>query len=156
MLEFEWRVQKFKHLQKEKEWLGNVPLSLKIFNDQILDPFLPILSRWAWTRRDETRVFPTKDKLQIQRRVKEGICCTVQSCMIVASYQLERIPAAKSTNLKITDVKTDLKNVLVDWQDGWNNGKASFKITVQIVKGLAETIPETDNNSLQVERKVTL
>ena len=29
----------------EKEWLGNVPLSLKIFNDQILDPFFPILSR---------------------------------------------------------------------------------------------------------------
>ena len=31
----------------EKEWLGNVPLSLKIFNDQMLDPFLPILSRGA-------------------------------------------------------------------------------------------------------------
>ena len=76
--------------------------------------------------------------------------------MIVASYKLERIPAAKSTNLKITDVKADLKNVLVDWQDGWDNGKASNKITVQISKGLAETVPETDNNSLQVERKVTL
>ena len=76
--------------------------------------------------------------------------------MIVASYQLERIPAAKSTNLKITDAKADLKNVLVDWQDGWDNGKTSSKITVQIGKGLAETVPETDNNSLQVERKVTL
>ena len=43
--------------------------------------------------------------------------------MIVASYQLERIPAAKSTNLKVTDVKADLKNVLVDWQDGWDNGE---------------------------------
>ena len=31
----------------EKEWLGNVPLSLKIFSDRILDPFLPILSRGA-------------------------------------------------------------------------------------------------------------
>ena len=31
----------------EKEWLGDVPLSLKIFNDQMLDPFLPILSRGA-------------------------------------------------------------------------------------------------------------
>ena len=31
----------------EKEWLGNVPLSLKIFSDQMLDPFLPILSRGA-------------------------------------------------------------------------------------------------------------
>ena len=31
----------------EKGWLENVPLSLKIFNDQILDPFLPILSRRA-------------------------------------------------------------------------------------------------------------
>ena len=41
----------------EKEWLGNVPLFLKIFNDQVPDPFLPILSRGAWTRRDETRVF---------------------------------------------------------------------------------------------------
>ena len=76
--------------------------------------------------------------------------------MIVASYKLERIPAAKSTNLKITDVNADLKNVLIDWQDGWDNGKASNKITVQIGKGLAETVPETDNNSLQVERKVTL
>ena len=76
--------------------------------------------------------------------------------MIVASYQLERIPAAKSTNLKITDVNADLKNVLVDWQDGWDNGKMSSKITVQVGKGLAETVPETDNNSLQVEWKVTL
>ena len=49
--------------------------------------------------------------------------------MIVASYKLERITAAKSTNLKITDVKADLKNVLVDWQDGWDNGKASNKTT---------------------------
>ena len=31
----------------EEEWLGNVPLSLKIFSDQMLDPFLPILSRGA-------------------------------------------------------------------------------------------------------------
>ena len=31
----------------EKEWLGNIPLSLKIFNDQIFDPFLPILSLGA-------------------------------------------------------------------------------------------------------------
>ena len=31
----------------EKEWLGNVPLSLRIFNDQMRDPFLPILSRAA-------------------------------------------------------------------------------------------------------------
>ena len=53
----------------EKEWLGDVPLSLKNFNDQILDPFLRILSRRASTRRDETRVFfPTEDKLQIQCR----------------------------------------------------------------------------------------
>ena len=31
----------------EKEWLGNVPLSLKIFSGQMIDPFLPILSRGA-------------------------------------------------------------------------------------------------------------
>ena len=76
--------------------------------------------------------------------------------MIVASYKLEKILAAKSTNIKISDVKADLKNVFVDWQDGWDHGKASDKIKVQIGKGLAETVPETDNNSLQVERKVTL
>ena len=77
--------------------------------------------------------------------------------MIVASYKLERIPAANSTNIKIIDVKADLQNVLVDWLDGWDHGKASDKITdtVQIGKGLAETVPETDNNSLQVERQVT-
>ena len=76
--------------------------------------------------------------------------------MIVASYKLERIPAAKSTNIKI--IEADLKNVLVDWLDGWDHGKASDKITdtAQIGKGLAETIPKTDNNSLQVEWKVTL
>ena len=47
---------------------------------------------------------------------------------------------------------------LAGWLDGWDHGKASDKITdtAQIGKGLAETIPETDNNSLQVERKVTL
>ena len=49
--------------------------------------------------------------------------------MIVVSYKLERIPAAKSTNIKIIDVKADLKNVLVDWLDGWDHGKASDKIT---------------------------
>ena len=76
--------------------------------------------------------------------------------MIVASYKLERIPAAKSTNIKISDVKADLRNVLVDWQNGWDHGKASNKITVQIGKGLAETAPQTDNDSLQVEWKVTL
>ena len=75
--------------------------------------------------------------------------------MIVASYKLERIPVAKSTNIKISDVKADLKNVLVDWQDGWDHGKAPNKITVQIGK-VGETVPETDNDSLQVERKVTL
>ena len=78
--------------------------------------------------------------------------------MIVTSYKLERIPAVKpkSTNIKIIDVKADLKNVLVDWLDGWDHGKASDKITVQAGKGLAETVPEIDNNYLQVERKVTL
>ena len=76
--------------------------------------------------------------------------------MIVAIYKLQKIPAAKSTNIKISDVKADLKNLLVDWQDGWDHEKASDKITLQIGKGLAETVPETDNNSLQVERKVTL
>ena len=49
--------------------------------------------------------------------------------MTVVSYKLERIPAAKPTNIKIIDVKTDLKNVLVDWLDGWDHGKASDKIT---------------------------
>ena len=49
--------------------------------------------------------------------------------MIVVSYKLERIPAAKSTNIKIIDVKADLKNVLVDWPDSWDHGKASDKIT---------------------------
>ena len=49
--------------------------------------------------------------------------------MIVAGYKLERIPAAKSTNIKIIDVKANLKNVLVDWLDGWDHGKASDKIT---------------------------
>ena len=64
---------------------------------------------------------------------------------------------AKSTNIKIIDVKADLKNVLVDWLDGWDHGKASDKITVQIGQGRGETVPETDeNNSLQVERQVTL
>ena len=48
--------------------------------------------------------------------------------MIVASYKLERIPAAKSTNIKIINVKADLKNVLVDWLDSWDHGKASDKI----------------------------
>ena len=52
--------------------------------------------------------------------------------MIVACYKLERIPAAKSTNIKIIDVKADLKKVLVHWLDGWDHGKASDKITVQI------------------------
>ena len=78
--------------------------------------------------------------------------------MIVAIYNLERVHAAKpkSTNIKIIGVKADLKNVLVDWLDGLDYGKASVKIIVQIGKGLAETLPETDNNSLQVERKATL
>ena len=76
--------------------------------------------------------------------------------MIVASYKLEWIPAAKLTNIKIIDVKADLKSVLADWLDGWDHGKASDKITVQIGLCLAETVPETDNNSLQVEQKVTL
>ena len=49
--------------------------------------------------------------------------------MIVVSYNLERIPAAKSTNIKIIDVKEDFKNLLVDWLDGWDHGKASDKIT---------------------------
>ena len=49
--------------------------------------------------------------------------------MIVVSYKLERIPAAKSTNIKIIDVKADLKNVSVDWLDDWDHGKASDKIT---------------------------
>ena len=49
--------------------------------------------------------------------------------MMVVSCKLERIPAAKSTNIKIIDVKADLKNVLVDWLDGWDHGKASDKIT---------------------------
>ena len=50
--------------------------------------------------------------------------------MIVASYKLERIPAAKSANIKIIiiNVKADLKNVLVDWLDGWSHGKVSDKI----------------------------
>ena len=63
--------------------------------------------------------------------------------MIVASYKLERIPAAKSANIKIIYVKADLKNALEDWLDGWDNGKASDKITdtAQIGKGLAETVP---------------
>ena len=71
---------------------------------------------------------------------------------------MERIPAAKpkSTNIKIIHVKADLENVSVDWLNGWDHGKAFDKITVQIGKGLQETVPETDNNSLQVERKVTL
>ena len=42
---------------------------------------------------------------------------------------------------------------LPGWLGPW---KASDKITVQIGKGLAETVPETDNNSLQVEQKVIL
>ena len=77
--------------------------------------------------------------------------------MIVASWKIERKPVAKSTNIKIIEVKADLKKVLVDWLDGWDHGKASDKITVQISQGLAETVPETDeNNSLQVERQATL
>ena len=41
---------------------------------------------------------------------------------------------------------------------GWlGPGERINKITVQIGQGLAETVPETDeNNSLQVERQVTL
>ena len=60
--------------------------------------------------------------------------------MIVASYKLERIPAAKTSNIKIIDVKADLKNALVDWLDGWDHGEASDKITdtAQIGKGQAE------------------
>ena len=58
---------------------------------------------------------------------------------------------------KIIDFKADLKNVLVDWLDGWDHGKASDKITVQTGQGLVETVPENDeNDSLQVERQVTL
>ena len=34
-------------------------------------------------------------------------------------------------------LKADLKNVLVDWLDGWDHGKASDKITVQIGQDLA-------------------
>ena len=68
------------------------------------------------------------------------------------------IPVAKSTNIQIIEVKGDLKNVLVDWLDGWDHGKASDKITVQIGKprpGRYRT--ETDeNNSLQAERQVIL
>ena len=64
---------------------------------------------------------------------------------------------AKSTNIKIIDVKAHLRNVLVDWLDGWDHGKACDKITVQMGQGLAETVPETvENNSFQVERQVTL
>ena len=59
--------------------------------------------------------------------------------MIVASYKLERIPAAKSTNVKIIII-----NVKAD------------PTRYRIGKGLSETVPETDHNSLQVERKVTL
>ena len=85
--------------------------------------------------------FPTKDKLQTSVEIKENL--------------LKEL--AKSTNIKIIDFKADLKNVLVDWLDDWDNGKVSDKITVQIGQGLAEIVPETDeNNSLQVERQITL
>ena len=71
-------------------------------------------------------------------------------------WRLKRILVlAKSTNIKIIDFKADLKNVLEDWLDGWDHGKASDKITVQ-GQGLVETVPETDeNNSLQVKWQVT-
>ena len=49
--------------------------------------------------------------------------------MIVASYKLERIPAAKSSNIKIIDVKADLKNALVDWLDGWMAGTMGRRST---------------------------
>ena len=68
----------------------------------------------------------TRRGFQIQRRDQRK---SSKSCMIVVSYKLERISAAKSTNIKIIDVKADLKNVLVDWLDGWDHGKASDKIT---------------------------
>ena len=43
---------------------------------------------------------------------------------------------------------------LAGWLGPW---EASDKITVQTGQGLVETVPETDeNNSLQVERQVTL
>ena len=57
----------------EKEWLGNVPLSLKIFNDQILDPFLSILSRGAWTRWDETRVLRLRTSSKSNVEIKENL-----------------------------------------------------------------------------------
>ena len=89
---------------EEKEWLGNVPLSLKIFNDQILDSFFADTFSWSLNSAGrDAGFFPTKDELQIQcrdqRKSFERICCAVQSCMIVASYKLERIPAAKLTTV---------------------------------------------------------
>ena len=42
---------------------------------------------------------------------------------------------------------------LAGWLEQWEGVQQDH---VQIGKGLAETVPETDNNSLQVERKVTL
>ena len=40
-----WRgIKNLRSSRIEKEWLGNVPLSLKIFNDQIVEPLLQILS----------------------------------------------------------------------------------------------------------------
>ena len=43
---------------------------------------------------------------------------------------------------------------LAGWLGPWESVN---KITVQIAQGLAETLPETDeNNSLQVEQQVTL
>ena len=58
----------------EKEWLGNVPFSLKIFNDQILVTFLPILFRGASTQRNETRGFfrlriSSKSKVEIKENL---------------------------------------------------------------------------------------
>ena len=45
----------------------------------------------------------------------------------MASEKLERIPIAKPSNVKIIGFKADLKNVLIDWLDGWDDGKASTR-----------------------------
>ena len=40
--------------------------------------------------------------------------------------ETERIPVAQPSKVKIIDFKADLKNILVDWLDCWDHGKADY------------------------------
>ena len=85
-----------------------------------------------WTRRDETRVFSDQGLAPNPTlRSKKIFWKNLLHCIkLHNSGKLQtREDTCSQVNqyIKIIDVKADLKNVLEDWLDGWDHGKASDK-----------------------------